>query len=67
MMAEVLKSDPDFTLIPPETPNDILSLLRRCLEKEPRRRLRDIGDIAIRLEETTETSRLLERPLPHLS
>ena len=49
MMAEVLKSDPDFTLIPPETPNDILSLLRRCLEKEPRRRLRDIGDIAIRL------------------
>ena len=58
MMAEVLKSDPDYTIVPVETPAEILSLLRRCLEKEPRRRLRDIGDIAIRLEETTETSRL---------
>ena len=59
MLAEVLKSDPDYTIVPPETPGDILSLLRRCLEKEPRRRLRDIGDIAIRLEETTESSRLM--------
>ena len=57
MMAEVLKSDPDYTIMPVETSADILSLLKRCLEKEPRRRLRDIGDIAIRLEETTDTSR----------
>ena len=52
LMAEVLRSDPDFTMVPVDTPAEIVSLLRRCLDKEPRRRLRDIGDIAIRLEET---------------
>ena len=56
LMAEVLRSDPDFTIVPPETPNEILSLLSRCLEKEPRRRLRDLGDIAIRLEESVKAS-----------
>ena len=58
LMAEILKSDPDFTIIPPETPSEVLSLLRRCLEKEPQRRLRDLGDIAITLEDVTETSRM---------
>lgn len=57
MMAEVLRSDPDFTIVPPETPHEVLSLLSRCLEKEPRRRLRDLGDIAIHLEESAKASR----------
>ena len=60
MMAEVLKSDPDYTMMPLETPAEILSLLKRCLAKEQRRRLRDLGDIAIRLEEATGASRLSE-------
>ena len=30
MMAEVLKSDPDYTIMPVETSADILSLLKRC-------------------------------------
>ena len=57
LMAEVLRSDPDFTIVPPETPHEVLSLLSRCLEKEPRRRLRDLGDIAIHLEESAKASR----------
>ena len=57
VLAEILKSDPDFTIVPPETPGEVISLLRRCLEKEQRRRLRDVGDIAIRLEESIESSR----------
>ena len=57
LLAEILKSDPDFTVIPPETPSEVMTLLRRCLEKEPRRRLRDLGDIAITLEETSSPSR----------
>jgi TolB-like protein/Tfp pilus assembly protein PilF len=58
LMADILRSDPDFTVIPPETPGEVMTLLRRCLEKEPQRRLRDLGDIAITLEDVTETSRL---------
>jgi Tol biopolymer transport system component len=39
-LAAVLKEDPDWTIVPLETG----TLLRRCLEKNPARRLRHIGD-----------------------
>jgi serine/threonine protein kinase len=58
-LANILQTDPEWHALPPTTPANILVLLRRCLEKEPRRRLRDIGDIAITLEETTTE---LQRP-----
>ena len=53
LMAEVLKSEPDWSHIPSETPREVVTLLRRCLEKESSRRLSSLGDIAITLEETT--------------
>ncbi len=52
-LANILQTDPEWHSVPATTPANILVLLRRCLDKEPRRRLRDIGDIAITLEETT--------------
>ena len=58
VLAAILRADPDFTVVPPETPSEVLTLLRRCLEKEPQRRLRYLGDIALTLEDVTETSRL---------
>lgn len=57
VLAEILKSDPDYSLIPSDTPAEVISLIRRCLEKEPNRRLRDMGDISIRIEEAIESSR----------
>ncbi|MHC4686313.1 MAG: protein kinase domain-containing protein, partial [Planctomycetota bacterium] len=59
-LANILQTDPEWYALPPTTPANILVLLRRCLEKEPRRRFRDIGDIAITLEETTTE---LQRPM----
>ena len=50
LMAEILKSDPDFTTLPKETPREVLTMLRGTLEKAPKKRLRDLGDIAISLE-----------------
>jgi serine/threonine protein kinase len=44
VLASVIKSDPDWTQLPVETPAPIRRLLRRCLQKDPKRRLRDIGD-----------------------
>ncbi|MHC4686975.1 MAG: tetratricopeptide repeat protein, partial [Planctomycetota bacterium] len=52
-LANILDHDPNWHALPESTPANIVLLQRRCLEKEPRRRLRDIGDIAITLEETT--------------
>jgi len=37
--------------LPPEAPLAIRNLLRRCLEKDPRRRLRDIGEARLALED----------------
>ena len=53
LMAEVLKSEPDWSRIPSETPPAVVTLLRRCLEKESSRRLSGMGDIAITLDEST--------------
>jgi eukaryotic-like serine/threonine-protein kinase len=50
-LAAVLKTDPDWSRLPKETPQRIRALLRRCLERDPRKRLRDIGEARITLEE----------------
>ncbi|HET7694123.1 MAG TPA: protein kinase [Vicinamibacterales bacterium] len=51
VLASVLKSDPDWSRIPAETPASIRRLLRRCLEKEPRKRLSAIGDARLELDD----------------
>ena len=55
LIAEVLKSEPDWSRVPAATPREIVTLLRRCLEKEPSRRLSSMGDIALVLEEAART------------
>jgi len=50
-LANVIKSDPDWSALPPDTPPHIRRLLERCLRKEPRLRLRDIGDALMLLDE----------------
>jgi serine/threonine protein kinase/Tol biopolymer transport system component len=43
-LAAVLTREPDWTRLPPSTPAGVRRLLARCLERDPRKRLRDIGD-----------------------
>ncbi len=50
-LAEVLKTEPDLALLPADTPPSVVRLLRRCLQRDPAHRLRDIGDARIELEE----------------
>lgn len=50
-IAAILTRDPDWSLLPPATPSSITRLLRRCLVKDVRRRLRDIGDARIEIED----------------
>jgi serine/threonine-protein kinase len=51
VVASVLKDAPDWSALPHETPAGIRTLLRRCLEKDRRRRLADIADARLELEE----------------
>src|SRR5262245_41476589 len=50
-LAAVLKTDPDWSALPSETPPAIRRLLRRCLERERKSRMRDIGDAHAEIEE----------------
>jgi len=49
-LAGVLTEPPDLTLVPPQ----VRPLLQRCLEKDPKKRLRDIGDAMALLESAPE-------------
>jgi Tol biopolymer transport system component len=54
-IAAILDRDPDWAALPPSTPPSIRRLLRRCLEKDPNRRLRDAGDARLDLDERPES------------
>jgi Tol biopolymer transport system component len=56
IVARILERDPNFSRLPPNIPTHILRLLRRCLEKDPRRRLRDIGEARFELEQPEAAS-----------
>jgi eukaryotic-like serine/threonine-protein kinase len=51
-IAAVLEREPDWRALPNVTPPGIRRLVRRCLEKDPKRRLRDIGDARLEIEDT---------------
>jgi Tol biopolymer transport system component len=49
-IVSVIGKEPDWAALPPSTPLPMRSLLGRCLDKDPRRRLRDIGEARLALE-----------------
>jgi serine/threonine-protein kinase len=51
VIGAVLHSDPAWSRLPPGTPAPLRQLLSRCLAKDPRQRLRDMGDARLALEE----------------
>ena len=51
ILAEVLKSDPAWEALPKTTPSEVRGLLERCLRKNARSRLRDIGDARVEIED----------------
>ena len=50
-LANVIKDDVDWQALPVDLPAPIRRLLRRCLEKDPRKRLSAIGDARLELDE----------------
>jgi serine/threonine-protein kinase len=54
VIAAVMTAEPDWSDLPKDTPPHVRRLLERCLRKDARNRLRDIGDARIALEEPAE-------------
>jgi serine/threonine protein kinase len=54
VLAAVVTKEPDLAELPSEIPRTVRRLLERCLRKDPKRRLPDIGTARLELEEALE-------------
>jgi len=67
-IASILQTDPDWSALPAITPAPVRDLLRRCLTRDARRRLRDMGEARVTLDDAhagppkTATAPVRERP-----
>jgi serine/threonine protein kinase len=62
VLAAVINREPDFKALSPATPPRIRRLLTRCLDKDPKRRLRDIGEARVEIDAALRTRRPSSRP-----
>jgi Tol biopolymer transport system component len=51
LLVRILEHDPDWSALPARTPARLRDLLRRCMVKDARQRLRDIGDARLELDQ----------------
>jgi serine/threonine protein kinase/tetratricopeptide (TPR) repeat protein len=51
-LVRIIEREPDWGILPENTPMNIRAMIRRCLAKETGRRLQHIGDVAIEIGET---------------
>ena len=61
-LALVARGELDFGLLPPTTPLAICTLLRHCLDREPRRRWPDAGSLRIAIEDARSVSSEVATP-----
>ncbi len=69
-LADVMRAEPAWERLPKELSPVLHTYLKRCLEKDPRQRMRDIGDMRLALEgafETTTTSPIEPTAPPDLA
>ncbi|HEX5216717.1 MAG TPA: protein kinase [Vicinamibacterales bacterium] len=63
VLAAVLKTEPDWAMLPTDTPASIRRLLRRCLQKDRRQRLADISDARLELDDARLIDAVTSAPL----
>jgi hypothetical protein len=66
-LAAVMKSDPDYGALPANLPAAIRTCITRCLQKDPRQRVRDMGDVRLILEgvfEAPAAAQAMVSPMP---
>jgi Tol biopolymer transport system component len=63
ILASVVKSEPNWSLLPAATPAPIRTLLRRCLQKDPKRRLDSAAVVRLEIDEALTTPASETSPL----
>ena len=56
IMLKLLEQEPDYTKLPDSLPVAVRYVLERCLQKDPAKRLRDVGDLRLQLEALAQDS-----------
>jgi Tol biopolymer transport system component len=56
-MARVIEAEPDWTALARVAPAAVVHIVRRCLQKDPQNRLRDIGDVRLELHEAVSLAK----------
>lgn len=64
VIAAILSREVEWERLPRSVPARLREMLERCLEKDPRKRLRDIGDVRLALEEIREGKAAIAEPAP---
>jgi serine/threonine-protein kinase len=67
VLARIIERDPDWKALPSETPIPIRTLLRRCLEKDPKRRIDSAAVARLEIEEASATPTTNGHPLSEAS
>jgi serine/threonine-protein kinase len=62
VLARVIEREPDWTALPADTPGSIHTLLRRCLAKDPRRRLDSAAAVRLEVEDAIAAPRSPQPP-----
>ena len=55
-LAAVMMREPEWDRSPAAVPSTLTTLIRRCLQKDPRQRVRDIGDVRLAMEGAFDTT-----------
>jgi serine/threonine-protein kinase len=61
-VAAVMERPVNWAAIPADAPPAVTRVLRRCLQRDPKQRLRDIGDARLELEDATPDAEALPAP-----
>ena len=63
-IAKIIEREPDWQALPDSLPVKVRDLLRRCLQKDPRRRLHDIADARLEIEDALTGAAASSAPVP---
>jgi len=66
-LAAVMMKEPDWDRLPVDLPSTLDNVVRRCLEKDPQERIRDIGDVRLAMKGVFDTGGALSEEAPVLS
>ncbi len=59
-LALVMTKEPEWSALPAETPSIVRQLLARCLRKDPKTRMRDIGELRLQIDEFADADRSVD-------